>query len=191
LKKSLTGSRPFNPSFRNWIFSGLPQESLVIDNSTHTCMHLVEDAHPENRLLPPALAAMSSVSNLSRIQPDEKVVPPVDIFGPEPAHTWCYYFQKASLGRQFEHWDEIVRLGDEAQQAGFTALDVYEWFPFIEGYARTGDLTRAVQITRTVHESSPAADPALCELWGNLASGSGSDQLEQEERSVRGFLSCP
>ena len=50
--------------------------------------------------------------------------PPPMLFGPEPPHTWCYYFQKADLARQRGDWDEVARLGDEARELGFAALDV-------------------------------------------------------------------
>ena len=57
------------------------------------------------------------------------------IFGNEPEHGWCYYYQLASLARQKGDWQEVVRLGNEAAQSGLQPTDVSEWMPFYEGYA--------------------------------------------------------
>jgi hypothetical protein len=62
--------------------------------------------------------------------------PPVGIFGAEPVHDWCYYFQKASLARQQENWEEIVALGENVMAKGYQPIDPYEWLPFYEGFAR-------------------------------------------------------
>jgi hypothetical protein len=60
------------------------------------------------------------------------------IYQPEPAHGWCYYYQKASLARQRGDWDEISRLYDEATAKGLMANDKSEVFPFLEGLVNAG-----------------------------------------------------
>ena len=64
--------------------------------------------------------------------------PPVSIFGPEPEHTWCYYYEKASLARQRSDWVEVIRLMDQADQGGFGPLDRIEWLPLMQAYVATG-----------------------------------------------------
>jgi hypothetical protein len=184
LKKVLVQKRPFTPSFRSWGFTGFVQDALVIDNTSGGCMHLVEAARPENGLLPAPLALMASASDLSRIQADGKAVPPADVFGAEPAHTWCYFFQRASLDRQLKNWDEIARLGDQARHDGFAPTDVSEWFPFIEGYARAGQTERAAKLTAFVHSAAADYDPALCALWASFP------YAEEQAREIQ-FLACP
>lgn len=73
-------------------------------------------------------------------------VPPDIPFGSEPAHDWCYYYQKASLARQIGDWNEVVRLGEEASTLELSPVDEIEWMPFLEGYAMQGktDHVRAV-----------------------------------------------
>jgi hypothetical protein len=64
--------------------------------------------------------------------------PPYAIFGKEPAHNWCYYYQKASLARQVGDWNEVGRLYDETISKELTANDKSEWFPFLEGLVNAG-----------------------------------------------------
>lgn len=61
------------------------------------------------------------------------------IFGAEPAHKWCYYFQKADLARQMGNWKEVAKLGDEAIRLGYHPIDLTEWTPFLQAYAYLGD----------------------------------------------------
>jgi hypothetical protein len=70
-------------------------------------------------------------------------IPPTIPFGTEPAHDWCYFYEKASFARQVGNWGETARLGDEALALGFSAGDPIEWLPILESYAR---LSRAAQI---------------------------------------------
>ena len=78
--------------------------------------------------------------------------PPTAVFGPEPAHTWCYYYQKAALAQQNGNWNEVARLGDEAREKGLKPVDRVEWLPFLLAYAYTGDTDQARQIIPIVTE---------------------------------------
>lgn len=61
-----------------------------------------------------------------------------DVFGPEPEHGWCYYYQKAALERQKENWQAVVEYGQLAMNAGFNPYDRVEWMPFLQAYAVLG-----------------------------------------------------
>ena len=58
--------------------------------------------------------------------------PTLTIFGKEPEHGWCYYYEKMSLARQQGDWPEVARLSDEAQQLGLRPRDRSEWMPALE-----------------------------------------------------------
>ncbi len=191
--KGLGAKRPFTPEFRNWRFSGMVLDALVIDNNARDCVRIVEDGRPENGPLSPLLRALAPATNLKRIQPDgEAGAPPEEIFGSEPPHAWCYYFQKAELARQFGQWNEIVRLGDEARAQGFTPTDPIEWFPFIEGYALGGNLDEARALTSEAHAAKALYDPLLCSLWeGMLSRNVGNRNLAEAQKQVSASLVCP
>ena len=83
-------------------------------------------------------------SDLSRIITDaEPNIPPEEIFGGEPEHGWCWYYEKMSLAQQKEDWDEAIRLADEAIENGFHAEDRIEWIPVVQAMAYAGRIDDA------------------------------------------------
>jgi hypothetical protein len=72
---------------------------------------------------------------------------PTSIFGSEPQHDWCYYYQKADLARQFKDWHQIGELGDEARAKGLSPADKSEWLLFITAYERIGRHGDATQLS--------------------------------------------
>jgi len=83
-------------------------------------------------------------SRLERIITDNtQAVPPPEIFGDEPPHSWCYYYEKADLARQLNDWQEVKRLGAEAKNRGYYPDDSIEWLPFMEAEAFIGDIETA------------------------------------------------
>ncbi len=69
-----------------------------------------------------------------------------DAYGPEPAHGWCYYFEKAELARQFGDWETVTRLGDEASKLTDHPNNPVERFVFIEGLCPHGRLGTCLEI---------------------------------------------
>jgi hypothetical protein len=125
-----------------------------------------------------------ALSDLSRIQIDASPPPDTRIFGPEPERGWCYLYQKAALAQQMADWEEVVRLGDAAQAQGFnphkSASDTpQEWLPFIEGYAMTGQLDRAVEISQAAIAEDDRILVRLCQLWGKVAVRKQTNGIEQ------------
>jgi hypothetical protein len=88
--------------------------------------------------------------------------PPEAIFGPEPAHTWCYYYQKAMLARQLGGWEEIVRLGNEANAKKLNPQDRLEWMPFFEAYANTGQAQQAKRLAAII-KTEPGPRNMVCQ----------------------------
>ena len=105
--------------------------------SSGSCLHVYDGGKLElSEYEDPIIRLTAGDSRLSLIIPDaEKKTPPKVIFGNEPEHGWCYYYQSASLARQKGDWQEVVRLGNEAAELGLRPTDVSEWMPFYEGYA--------------------------------------------------------
>ena len=66
-------------------------------------------------------------------------VPSEIVFGSEPPHGWCYYYEKAALARQRGDWESISDLGEEAQSRGFYPADPIEWMPFLQAFAVRAD----------------------------------------------------
>jgi hypothetical protein len=60
------------------------------------------------------------------------------IFGAEPPHGWCYYYQKASLARQTGDWEEIGRLYNQVNDLNLETNDKSEMIPFFEALVNLG-----------------------------------------------------
>ena len=95
-------------------------------------------------------------------------VPPSIVFGPEPPHEWCYYYERADLARQRDDWEEVVRLGDEAMQAELVPQDDIEWMPFLQAYARAGKAERLDRVRRLMKNSDPFIAQQVCQSLGEL-----------------------
>jgi hypothetical protein len=78
-------------------------------------------------------------SHVDRIIPSgASPVPPASIFGTEPEHDWCFYYQKASLARQSGDWEEVGRLYDQVRELNLETDDKSEVIPFFEGLVNLG-----------------------------------------------------
>ena len=113
---------------------------------------------------------MLSISNLDRIktEPTLQGYPPEAIFGKEPFHSWCYYYQKADLARQAGDWEQVVALAEQALAEGYKPVNPHERLPFIEAYAHTGDWSRALADTRKAFDKDERYARQLCYLWERL-----------------------
>ncbi|MFN2127418.1 MAG: hypothetical protein ACK2TU_06120, partial [Anaerolineales bacterium] len=122
--------------------------------SEYSCLHLIDGDSPVlSEFASSEIIAASQYSKLDRIAPEPSApLPPEDIFGVEPEHKWCFYFQKASLAAQNENYDEIVRIANEVKRIGLRPNDWSEWVPFIEGYAYTGNYQEAKKLIPIVGE---------------------------------------
>ena len=116
--------------------------------SSSSCLHVYDGNRLELSEYESALIRLtSSASRIGLIMPgEENKKPPKAIFGDEPEHGWCYYYQSASLARQRGDWQEVVRLGEEAARMGLSPSDVSEWMPFYEGYANLSMFDQANNI---------------------------------------------
>ena len=144
----------------------------------------------------------SALSNADRILADPEAVLPA-IYGPEPAHGWCYYFEKADLAAQFGDWETVTRLGDEAFQIDDYPNNPLERFPFIEGYAHAGQWGRAVELSQVSYRvSKEFVGPSLCRLWqrietetsggveGDASSGEAISRRSEALSKVTSMFAC-
>jgi hypothetical protein len=127
---------------RRGIFTNTDYRKVLIltQPTSNTCMRALDGHLPElsenDRL---EIRLVASSSRLDGILPSANPhTPPTSYFGPEPPHTWCYYYQKASLARQLEDWETVAQLGEQALNAGFYPSDKIEWLPFMQAYVKLG-----------------------------------------------------
>jgi hypothetical protein len=159
--------------FRTVNFTGSTSRVLVIYVPPNGCLRVLDQArgdaetysrYPESVTGPIALSNPGLI--LAALPSPSLPNPP---FVSELPHTWCYYYEKAELAVQVQDWTKAAQLGNEAVKAGLRPQDRLEWLPFIEGYARSGDLTLAAQMTRQVWKEEPKVHRGICVLWNRMA----------------------
>jgi hypothetical protein len=160
---------PIHYSFYAGAFDGNTTQSLALDYSPPGCLRVLDpDLDPVNPLLHPTLRAAASFSQTGLILAEGDPLLP-ELYGPEPEHGWCWYFEKADLARRQGNWQEAVDLGDTAMALGYFPAAPQEWLVFIEAYAHTGAWMRAQAATADVSYFAPYLDPLLCRLWDRIA----------------------
>ncbi|MGH2581680.1 MAG: hypothetical protein ACRDFQ_02135 [Anaerolineales bacterium] len=174
---SLEPGTPITMPFRTATFMGNTSQSITIYKEDVSCLRVLDPVYADEETVigeRRVLADAIQLSDPSLIFVDAPA-PTLDetIFGPEPAHGWCYYYAKAELARQEGDWEQIVRLYEQAQLADLGAQKPVEYLPFIEAYAKTGDVETANELEALTKE----AQPALCDAIEAIAERTGQPWL--------------
>ncbi|MCQ3937472.1 MAG: hypothetical protein DPW18_10555 [Chloroflexi bacterium] len=149
----LDGAQLIETGYRSHTFTLDYGNILVLSQPTLTsCVHVIDGTQPlissSDPVNVPLTASASKIENV--LTGTESALPPVSIFGEEPEHDWCYYFQKAELAAQTGGWDEVVLLGEQALDLDLSPEDRVEWLPFLKAYAITGNAERLEQTAKRV-----------------------------------------
>jgi hypothetical protein len=168
----LLAGKPLDFTFRNYSFTGKGGDSLAIyyEPDGERCLWVLSQDDLYNPDIPEILEDVLPISNLGRIvaSPASSASPSVEVFGKEPAHTWCYYYQKADLARQQGDWQQVVKLAEQAEAQDLKPANPHERLPLIEAYANTGQWAQALDHTRKGYEKDARYAQQLCYLWENL-----------------------
>jgi hypothetical protein len=152
-----------------WVtaFYGSTSQAVAFYYQPPGCLRVLDpQIDSQNRLIPDdsMMREAATLSSSKWILPAGNSRMP-DIYGPEPAHGWCYYFEKADLAAQIGDWSRVVQLGDEAFRLNDYPNDPVERFVFIEGYAHAGNWSRAEELAVQSYKVSPHyVGPLLCKL---------------------------
>jgi hypothetical protein len=146
--------------------------------SVDSCLHVYGKEYPViSEYDEPIIAYLTPYSSWAQIRPlDSHAQVPPKIFGEEPPHQWCYFYQMASLAYQQQNWSEITRLGDEAQAQGMGPMDEMEWLPFYEAYARLERYDEANQIGEIIRFNKSISEQ-FCRMYQPKIDTLQSDEL--------------
>lgn len=155
IQSILTGAESFSDgrSFVTQIDHG---NVVVMTNpSSSSCVHILDGLSPDlSEYDRTEVLLVAENSNLENILAYERfIIPPIAIFGDEPEHTWCYYYQKASIARQQKDWEQVVELEDQAEENGLRPGDPVEWLPFLEANAMTGNASRVEDLSNMIMDN--------------------------------------
>jgi len=149
------------PNYRNIL--------ILTQSTSNSCVHVIDGDQPEySRHERDSIRVVGSYSEIEHVLTDETPHPPPGIvFGPEPPHGWCYFYEKADLARQRGDWEEVLNLGAQALDQGFAPQDPVEWIPFLQAYAMAGDVHRITEMASVI-----AVDPYIslqvCQRIGSM-----------------------
>lgn len=167
--KRLISGRSIGRTFRSWHFEGDPNAVLLVNNSVDSCMQILSPDQPQNHPPSSLLSVVLPLVNFDRIvsQPSTPSIPPAEIFGREPRHTWCYYYQKASAAHQAGDLGEAVALLAEADQQGYEPVNKSEWLLFVDAYRRMDNFSAAEELTNRINSRDPRLTSILCAYWSS------------------------
>jgi len=164
-------------------FNGNSRQMLLVDFNPEMqrCLWILQPQDSNLRLVSNDVRKLAAGSDISLIkQTETEPSPPQEIYGEANTQTWCYYFEKADLARQYAQWDEIVRLWDEARSVGERPDNGFEYIPFIEGLGHTGDWEQAKEMTKFAKRITSGLEPSLCSAMDRLAESAPDSQEKNE-----------
>jgi len=135
------------------------------------CVHIIDGRQPENSSYDSdSIKVMSPYSEMEHVLADEAPhIPPEIVFGPEPAHTWCFYYQKADLARQKGDWANVLAIGSEAFEKGLAPADRVEWMPFLQAYAHVGNAEKLTELAASVGATTdPYIASQACRILSSM-----------------------
>ena len=145
------------------------------------------------RLVSDDMRKLSAGSDIDLIQQsaDTESTLIKNIYGKQSNNTWCYYFEKADLARQYQQWDEITRLWNESQSNGERADNGFEYIPFIEGFGHLEDWEQVKDLTRFAKRITTGLEPSLCGTLDRLAATAPpSQQRDDTIKELKDDLEC-
>jgi hypothetical protein len=170
---SLQSNNPIHLQYRTVEFNGSTSDSVVIYKEAEGCLRVLDSVYANADTVPGASyfllnAIPLSNPNLIQINAPQPVLYK-KLFGAEPAHGWCYFYEKAELARQQSDWKQVAKLYNQAQKNGFNVSMPVENLPFIEAFAITGDTDLAVKLTERTVFGQKTLCPALYTLWDRVS----------------------
>ncbi len=168
---SIEPGKPITYDFISEVFHGNTSESLAFYFQPPGCLRLLDPQIDSANHFIPDETLMRDTAHLSssnRILPSTTGLMP-DLYGPEPPHGWCYYFEQADLAGQYGNWARVVELADTAFGLNDYPNDPVERFVFIEGFAQENNWNRANDLAHQSYKVSPNyVRPLLCDLFHRM-----------------------
>lgn len=187
---------PIHMPYRAAQFEGSTSQAIVLFYDPPRCLKVMNPAI--DRFLPVKPLYIREAAPLSRLdliepKPETEAVPPEHIFGSEPSHQWCYYFEKAELYAQQGEWETAAQMADQALKINkhFTEKNISELIPFIMAYAHTGRWKKAVELTAVSYQIWDKTQYPLCDAWQSIYTNSiDSEPKSASLARVEGILGC-
>ena len=167
----ITGKGVETPERRgNILTRGFDDLLFIAQTSKNSCVRIIDGNAPELSLYDShrtmVVAPHSQLDNVlvNSAFPE----PPQVVFGNEPSHKWCYYYQKASLARQVGDWESVIKLQEKALEDGYYPEDSIEWMTLLEAYTHLGEKEKMRPYVSILREEAFMAQQA-CDFLSDAA----------------------
>ena len=170
--------------YRSYSFTGSTNELIAIRYDPPACLQIMDRIYANSIVLPNLTETQVDelrLTDLSLIQTEPIHQPLAAIFGSEPDHGWCYYFQKADLARQYGNYEEAAALGEEAIGQGLMPRAASEWLPFLESYVWIDNPDRVAYVAEQIAAAEGNYTAGLCATLERL---SMDEDLPNREKLV-------
>lgn len=183
---------PVNETLRTITFDSDMQHALPVmyDKDGGRCLEVVDAVYAGEPLLDRTETQLFAVAHPALVT--AKNIPmPQDVFGQEPVHDWCYFYEKADLARQYKQWDRVLQLWDAAGSSLSQLRYGPEYLPFIEAFAQKGNWAKAADLTLLAQKTTPNMPAMLCQNWSRiLEQTAAGDARAAGFAKVQSALSC-
>lgn len=193
--KNLIPGVDFTDDFRTYTFNGNTSKSILVFYDGANCLRVMDATlTPPPGLIDfytPGMLDAAELSDPGLILQQNQANPPVNVVGSEPAHGWCYYFEKAELARQYGDYQGTIDLLKEAQSMGFEPVIPTEWYPFLDAYLNLGKTEKALTVSQDVLSTgSKVYETGVCNLWQNYRNSLTDPKAIETVDSAMKSLSC-
>ncbi len=181
---------PISQTHRSFNFIGSTSDMVALKYDPPACVQIMDRIY-SNSITNPNLSDLQvgelRLTNLERIKLSPGHSPPDYLVGDQPEKSWCYYFQKADLARQFGQYDLVVELGNEAIEKGLMPRIGSEWLPFLEGYIRTGYWQKAEFLAAQIIISEGNFENGLCYTLIRIQNDLGQREKTNVEKLISDY----
>ena len=158
-------NQEINKPYRSFQFSGNSSNIITFHFQPPGCLKILDGKY-SNSVINPNLSFRQvdeiTFSNIGLITEQPEHTPVNYLFKQQTTKTWCYYFEKADLARQFGEYEEIERLGDAAIDSSQSPRIASEWLPFLEGYLWGANWERSEWIIENIQSSEGNFSSGMC-----------------------------
>jgi hypothetical protein len=146
---------------------------VITQSDENACVRILDGTAPELSVYDQQrIMLIAPHSRLDDVVPAGKApVPPPLIFGAEPPHTWCFYYQAASLARQQGDWHGVIKFYAEALKLSLHPNDQIELMPFLQAYAFLGDQKQVKNLSTRINTHPFYTEQACHSLAGMAERG--------------------
>ncbi len=180
----LRGER-FDINYRGHLFRSQSPDSLLMVRIAPEggCLWTLGEYDQFNPYLTEEERQVAVYSNPARILP-AGTPPDRNIFGQEPEHDWCYYYQQAQFANQFGDPATAVLAFSTAESRALQPALSIEWLPRVQAYLLLGEWAQAAEASQRALSDGPAASAMLCAMWADWRNQAPQDVYTQVHQAA-------